>query len=55
MISRLTWIKRRARRIEKFYGAQRRLAIVDAALDWAMFMPMPGRASGLVAIQGGAA
>lgn len=32
--SRLGWIKRRARRIERFYGVSRKLAIHDARLDY---------------------
>lgn len=39
--TRLAWIKRRARRIQKFYGVSRRLAIVDAALDFTLFIGAP--------------
>lgn len=35
--SRLGWIKRRARRIERFYGVSRKLAIHDARLDYVAF------------------
>lgn len=31
------WIKRRARRIERFYGVSRRLAVQDARLDYLEF------------------
>lgn len=36
--SRLTWIKRRARRLQRFYGIARRVAIHDASVDYAMFL-----------------
>lgn len=36
-VSRLGWIKRRARRIQKFYGVDRRLAVFDARVDFFMF------------------
>lgn len=35
---RLAWIKKRARRIQRFYQVARRLAIFDAALDFSRFM-----------------
>lgn len=35
---RLTWIKLRARRIQRFYNVARRIAIFDAAQDYATFM-----------------
>ncbi len=35
--SRLAWIKRRARRLERFYGISRKFAIYDAWLDWINF------------------
>ena len=38
----LGWIKRRARRLMRFYGIDRRLAIFDAATDYVAFT---GRAS----------
>lgn len=57
---RLSWIKRRARRLERFYGVERRLAIWDAALDYATFfhprsvpVPRPGAGTGLIVIEGG--
>lgn len=31
------WIKRRARRLQKFYGIDRKLAVFDARLDFLMF------------------
>lgn len=34
------WIKRRARRIERFYGISRRLAVYDARLDYLEFTRM---------------
>lgn len=37
MSNRLAWIKRRARRIERFYKVSRKLAIYDAWMDWTMF------------------
>jgi hypothetical protein len=33
----LGWIKRRARRLMRFYGIDRRLAIFDAATDYVAF------------------
>lgn len=35
--NRFGWIKRRARRLQRFYGIQRRLAIHDAWMDWILF------------------
>lgn len=35
-VNRLGWIKRRARRLEKFYGITRKLAVFDARLDYLM-------------------
>ena len=48
--SPLTWVKRRARRLQRFYGVERRLAIFDAWCDYAEFClgrcahinPIPG-------------
>ena len=34
---RLVWIKRRARRIQRFYQVPRRMAIYDASLDYGFF------------------
>ena len=34
----ITWIKSRARCIEHFYKVQRRTALVEARIDWALFM-----------------
>ncbi|MGE3348170.1 MAG: hypothetical protein AB7I35_12130 [Ramlibacter sp.] len=40
----LTWIKRRARRLMHFYKIERRLAVFDAAMDYAAFVgPTGGR------------
>lgn len=36
--SRLGWIKRRARRLEKFYGISRKLAVFDARVDYLHFL-----------------
>lgn len=36
--SKFGWIKRRARRIQRFYGVGRRLAVHDAWTDWIAFM-----------------
>lgn len=36
-ISRLGWIKRRARRLERFYGISRKLAVYDARMDFLSF------------------
>lgn len=36
-VSRLGWIKRRARCIQKFYGVTRRLAVFDARHDFFLF------------------
>lgn len=36
-VKRLGWIKRRARRLEKFYGITRKLAVFDARQDFLMF------------------
>lgn len=36
-ITRLGWIKRRARRLQRFYGINRKLAVLDARLDWVAF------------------
>jgi hypothetical protein len=37
LISRLGWIKRRARRLQKFYGIDRKLAVFDARSDFFQF------------------
>jgi hypothetical protein len=57
---RLAWIKRRARRLQRFYGISRRLAIFDAWRDHIAFVGQPmsqqdAKAScvGLLVIQGG--
>lgn len=34
---RLLWIKRRARRLQRFYQVPRRMAIFDAWIDWINF------------------
>lgn len=39
--SRLGWIKRRARKIERFYGVCRKLAIYDARQDFLLFQGKP--------------
>jgi hypothetical protein len=35
--TRLGWIKRRARRLQRFYKISRKLAVYDARLDYFMF------------------
>lgn len=53
---RLTWIKRRARRLQGFYGINRRMAIFDAWRDHIAFTGQSGHAgtpSTLVLIRGG--
>lgn len=39
--SRLGWIKRRARKLERFYGVCRKLAIYDARIDYLMLQGRP--------------
>lgn len=39
--TRLGWIKRRARRLERFYGITRKLAVFDARLDYLAFHGRP--------------
>lgn len=34
---RFGWIKRRARRLQRFYGISRKLAVFDARSDFLMF------------------
>lgn len=36
--SKLGWIKRRARRIQRFYNVSRKLAVYDARMDWLAFV-----------------
>lgn len=57
---RLSWIKRRARRLERFYGVERRLAIWDAYVDYVTFfhplsvpVPRTGTGTRLIVIEGG--
>lgn len=45
------WIRSRARRIASAYHVPRRLALVEARLDWVIFMG----AQRLQAVKGGAA
>ncbi|MGE0333199.1 MAG: hypothetical protein AB7P37_21170 [Ramlibacter sp.] len=47
----LGWIKRRARRLQRFYGVTRRLAIFDAWRDYMDFTA--GRTTRLVVLTGG--
>ncbi len=35
---KIGWIKRRARRLQRFYGIDRKLAVFDARMDWIAFM-----------------
>lgn len=37
-VTRLGWIKRRARRLERFYGISRKLAVYDARIDYLAFV-----------------
>lgn len=46
---KIGWIKRRARRLQRFYGIERSLAVHDAWTDWIAFV---GLTHGM---QGGAA
>lgn len=34
---KIGWIKRRARRLQRFYGIDRKMAVFDAGLDWIAF------------------
>jgi hypothetical protein len=36
----LSWIKRRARKLERVYVIPRRIAILNARIDWAHFHPV---------------
>lgn len=36
--SRLTWIKSRARSIERFYRVSRRRALIEARIDMTLFL-----------------
>lgn len=36
-LHRFSWIKRRARRLQHFYGISRKLAVFDARMDWINF------------------
>jgi hypothetical protein len=48
--SRLTWIKSRARCIQRFYKVSRRVALIEARVDMALFLG----ADRLQMVQGGA-
>jgi len=49
MMRPLGWIKRRARRLMRFYGlTSRRVAVMEAAGDYRRFVGMP-----LILVQGG--
>lgn len=37
-LMKVRWIRRRAKRIKRFYGISRALAVQDAHLDWVGFM-----------------
>lgn len=47
----LAWVKRRARRLQRFYGITRRLAIFDAWRDYTEFVL--GQGARLTSITGG--
>lgn len=50
----LTWITRRARRIQRVYGVARRMAIYDAWVDYVNFTCTPApRAPQLTLVKGG--
>lgn len=36
-LHKFSWIKRRARRLQRFYGISRKLAVFDARMDWIAF------------------
>jgi hypothetical protein len=36
-VNKLSWIKRRARRLQNFYQVSRRMAVYDAWIDWINF------------------
>lgn len=36
--TRFGWIKRRARRLQRFYGVNRKLAVYDARIDYLAFI-----------------
>lgn len=42
----LAWIKRRARRLMRFYGISRRLAVFDALTDYVGFVGTPQHPQG---------
>lgn len=37
-LQKVRWIRRRAKRLMRFYGISRRMAVHDAHLDWVGFM-----------------
>ena len=37
-VDKVRWIRRRAKRLQRFYGIPRTLAVQDAHLDWVGFM-----------------
>lgn len=37
-LSKVRWIRRRAKRLKRFYGVSRAIAVHDAHLDWVGFM-----------------
>lgn len=47
----LAWVKRRARRLQRFYGITRRLAIFDAWCDYSQFCL--GHGAHLTSLPGG--
>jgi len=44
-MSKLAWIKRRARRLQNFYNVSRRIAVFDAWRDWMDFTGARGAKS----------
>ena len=37
-LSKVRWIRRRAKRLKRFYGVSRSMAVHDVHLDWIGFM-----------------
>ncbi|QSI33323.1 hypothetical protein GNX71_28665 [Variovorax sp. RKNM96] len=43
--SPVNWVRRRARRLERFYQVSRREAVANAWQDWASFHPIAARSA----------
>ena len=50
-VLRLTWIKRRARRLQRFFRTDRATAVDQATVDWYRFngQPLPQKSSEVAA------